>query len=150
MKPNRKQILSLAVALCFCGAVAAYGAEETATERPLSQQELAALEQFLSLSDEQLDRIQAAVARVRAMSIEERKAYAEEIVRYRSLPREERAQIREGWGWQSAGDREDWRAMMQALTPEERRELHEAMHRLPHGERTEYRLKVLEKWRGES
>lgn len=57
----------------------------------MSQQELAALEQFLELSDAQLDRIQAAVARVRAMSVEERQAYAEEIARFRKLPTPERA-----------------------------------------------------------
>jgi hypothetical protein len=123
------------------------GAESPREGETLSQQELAALEQFLTLSDEQLDRIQAAVARVRSMPLEERQAYAQEIIRLRSLPQEERAQIRQGWGWQTPEDREDWRTMMQKLSPKERQELHESMGELPPGERVQFRVKVLEEWR---
>jgi hypothetical protein len=148
MKNRRKKwlgVLACAASLAF--ATVARTNEAPANPESLSQQELAALEQFLRLSDEQLDRIQQAVARVRAMSAEERKAHAEEIVRFRDLPPDERSRIRDRWGWQNARDRDDWRTMMQALSPEERQKVHEKMQSLPPGERTAYRVEILEQWR---
>ena len=147
MNDNIHRFLTFVLASIFLTAAVSALANEQEAREPLSQQELAALEQFLRLSDEELDRIQEAIGRVRAMPLEERRAHAEEIVRFRSLPAEERTRIRDGWGWRSARDRDDWRAMMQGLSPEERQEIHEKMRNVDPGERTALRLEILERWR---
>ncbi len=118
--------------------------------RDFSSAELAALEGFLTMSDEQLDRVQDVIERIRVMSEEERSAFAAEVVEYRRLPREERVRIRDGWGRRTTDeDREDWRRMMRTLTPEERRETHESLQGLSGDDRLERRLEILEAWREE-
>ena len=118
-----------------------------AQEDELSARDLAALERFLTMSDEELDRLQAALGRIRAMSEEERRQFAGRVVEYRRLPRDARQREREGWGWQEGRDREDWRRMMQDLNPAERRQVHEALQDLSPEDRIENRLKLIEKWR---
>ena len=116
-------------------------------EDELTARDLAALERFLTMSDEELDRLQAALARIRAMSEEERRQFAGRVVEYRRLPRDERQREREGWGWREDRDREDWRRMMQDLDPTERRKVHESLQDLSPEERIERRMELIEKWR---
>lgn len=115
--------------------------------RGFERHDLASLEQFLTLNDEELDRLQEALARIRAIPEEERADFAGRIVEFRSLPREERQRLRDGWGRQSDHDREDWRRMMRELTPRERRAVHEALEGLSPAEHTERRREILEDWR---
>lgn len=117
--------------------------------REFTPPELAALEEFLTMSDEELDRLQSAIDRIRAMSEEERAQFAGRIVEFRRLPREERQRMREGFGRQSFDERDDWRRMMQDLTPEERRSVHESLQDIPGDERTQRRLRMIEEWREE-
>jgi hypothetical protein len=121
-----------------------HGASGNTAESP---SDLAALEQFLGLSDAQLDQLMAALARVRAMSPQQRLAFAEEIRAYRRLPGEQRRQLREGWGRQGAESRDDWRRMMLALEPAARARVQEELQSLPPDERVKRRLELLEEWK---
>ncbi len=109
--------------------------------------ELAALESFLTMSDEELERLETAIARIRAMPEEDRERFARQILTFRGLPGEERQRLREGWGRYGEGEREEWRIMMRELSPAERREIHESLQDLPAAERTERRLEIIEDWR---
>ncbi len=109
--------------------------------------ELAALEGFLTMSDEELERLETAIARIRAMSEEERARFSSQILAFRGLPGEERQRLREGWGRYGEREREEWRIMMRELSPAERREIHESLQDLPGAERTERRLEIIEAWR---
>lgn len=109
--------------------------------------ELKALESFLTMSDEELERLETAIARIRAMSEEERARFASQILTFRGLPVEERQRLREGWGRYGEREREEWRNMMRELSPRERREIHESLQDLSSAERTERRLEIIEDWR---
>ncbi len=122
--------------------------DEAGTRNGLSTAELGALEGFLAMSDEELDRVQDAIARIRVMSEDERRALAAEIVDYRRLPREERSRIRDGWGRRTGDEeREDWQRMMRELTPTERREIHDRLQAVDRDERHTLRMDILEEWR---
>jgi hypothetical protein len=125
-------------------------ADERATSSLLnghSAGELAALEQFLGLSDAQLDQLIDALQRVRAMTPEERVGFAKAIRDYRQLPGEQRRQIRDGWGRQSDASRDDWRRMMQALGPDERARIQAELQAADPDQRVQRRLEILEAWR---
>jgi hypothetical protein len=130
-------LLSTALALQPC---AAAGKGDSADD-------LVALEHFLRLSDEQLDQLQAALARIRAMTPEERAAFAEEVLCYRALPGDQRRQIREGWGRQNRDNQDQWREMMQQLGPQQRDRIQSELQSLPPDKRTQRRLELLEQWR---
>lgn len=112
--------------------------------------EMAALEQFLSLEDEQLDQMLAALQRVRALSPQERAAMLEQIRQYRALPPEERRQLRDGWqGGRGSGriaEQDKWRRMVNALPAAERERLQRFLQTIPQGERAPYREQLLEAW----
>ena len=144
MKTSPRTVLILLVATL--AACAGFAAQDDAN-RATPAAELAALEQFLSLSDAQLDQLQAALARIRALSPAERAAFAEEILSYRALPGEQRRQIREGWGRHSRDSREDWRALMQSLNPQERARVQQELQALPPEQRLQRRLELLDQWR---
>ncbi len=148
------------VALALAGGRALFfsgdATRETAEERHTGQgphgrgyqgDELAALQSFLAMSDEELERLETAIARIRAMSEEERALFSREIVEFRTLPGEERQRLRDGWGRYGEREREEWRIMMRELSPRERREIHESLQDLSRAERAERRLEVIEKWR---
>ena len=143
MKRTAETFRFVLVAIACCCAPALPAASVNAE----SASELAALEQFLGLSDAQLDQLMAALARVRAMSAEERAAFAAEIRAYRGLPGEQRRQIRDGWGRQGAESRDDWRRMMLALDPEARARVQAELQSLPPDERVRRRLEMLEDWK---
>ncbi|HEY0945741.1 MAG TPA: DUF3106 domain-containing protein [Opitutaceae bacterium] len=112
--------------------------------------DLAALDRFLSLSDAELDQLQQAIARVRAMTPAERAGLREKMLAYRRLPAGERENLRLGWGWLNEQDRSDWPAMMHALPPEEREAIRVQVLALPPEERAARKHALLEQWRSRS
>lgn len=108
-----------------------------------------ALERFLTLSDDQLDRIQKAVAKVRAMNPAERAALHAQLHAFRQLPEDKRQQVRAGWGWQNERDRDDWPAMMHSLPAAERAAIQTELQSLPPEGRPARKHELLEEWRRE-
>lgn len=113
------------------------------------QAELAALERFLSMSDEELDQLQRAIARVRAMSPAERSALREKMLEFRRLPAAHREQVRLGWGWVSDEDRRDWPEWMRSRSDEERAAIQAELQQLPVEERAARKHVLLEAWRAQ-
>ena len=109
--------------------------------------ELAGLEQFLSLSDAQLDEMQAALARVRAMSPAERARLKQQIQEFRQLPAERQQALRQGWGQVPADLREGWREMMHAADDAQRAEIRRQMEAAAPEERTALRRRLVEEYR---
>ena len=107
-----------------------------------------ALERFLTMDDEQLDRIQQAVAKVRAMTPAERAALHTQMHAFRQLPEAKREQMRAGWGWQSEQDRADWPSMMRSLPAAERAAIQSELQSLPPERRPARKHELLGKWRG--
>jgi len=96
-------------------------AAEKSASRPVAElKELASVEQFLGLTDAELDQMQQVLARIRAMKPAERIALRAEIEKYRQLPEAQRQQLRQGWGWMPREVQDAWREMMQSATPERR------------------------------
>lgn len=113
---------------------------------PAELKELAAVEQFLSLSDADLDQMQQVIARIRAMKPGERVALLGEISRYRKLPEAQRQELRQGWGWMPREIQDGWREMMQQATPERRAEIQGKMQSLPAEEKLTYRQQLVEQY----
>lgn len=109
--------------------------------------DLAALDQFLAMDDAQLDQLQQAITRVRAMTPVERASLRARIVDYRQLPTEQREKVRAGWGWQSEADRNDWPLMMRSLPDAERSAIHTELQSLPPEQRATRKHTLLETWR---
>ncbi len=109
--------------------------------------EFAALERFLAMSDVELDAMQQAIARVRAMTPEQRAAFRAQLAEFRQLPEERRDEIRGGWGWHNAQDRDDWRTMMRAKSPEERAAVQRELLALPADQRAARKHAMLDAWR---
>ncbi len=110
--------------------------------------DFAALERFLDLNDEQLDRIQRAVARVRAMTPAERAALHTQLHAFRQLPEAQRERVRAGW--RDGRDRTDWPVMMRSLPETERAAIQAEIQALASEERATRKHELLEAWRGGS
>jgi len=108
--------------------------------------ELAALERFLDLPDEELDQMQQVIARIRAMSPAERAALRQEMDNFRRLPDTQRRQLRQGWGALESGLQDAWRRMMQAAPAERRAEIQEKLQALPPEKKAEYRRQLAEEF----
>ena len=108
--------------------------------------ELAALDQFLNLSDAELAQMEQVIARVRAMSPAQRAALRDEIAKFRQLPEPQRLQLRQGWGWKPAGIQDGWREMMQGAPPEKRAEVQAKLQALTPDQKTGYRRKLVEEY----
>lgn len=106
--------------------------------------ELAALDQFLHLSDEDLDQMQQVIARLRAMSAAEKAALRREMDKFRSLPENQRRQLRQGWGAIESGLQDAWRRMMQSATAEQHAEIQQKLQSLPPEKKAEYRRQLAE------
>jgi Spy/CpxP family protein refolding chaperone len=111
-----------------------------------SPAELAALDRFLDLSDAELAQMADAIARLRAMTPEQRVALRKEITEFRQLPETQRSRIRAGWGWMPAEIQNGWREMMQAATPEKRASIQARLQSLAPEERTRYRRELVEEY----
>jgi len=124
------------------------GAQSKSSDRPLSSSastsELASLEQFLNLSDEELARMEAVIARLRAMTPAQRAALRAEMVAFRELPETQRQQIRQGWGSVSTEIQNGWREMMQGLSAERRAEIQGRLQSLAPDEKIRYRRELVE------
>ncbi len=114
-----------------------------------SGDEMASLEVFLTLSDEELDKLLAAITRVRKMSPEERREFTRKIVNFRQLPENSRRQVREQWGWLEEADRNDWRLMMQVKSEAERSALQAELQALPPEKRAQRKHELLQAWRAQ-
>ena len=116
------------------------------TTAPAAPGDLAALEQFLNLSDAELAQMQQVIARLRAMTPAQRDALRDEMAAFRKLPEPQRMQLRQGWGWMPAEIQNGWREMMQGATPERRAEIQAKMQSLPPDEKTRYRRQLVEEY----
>lgn len=117
-----------------------------ANQPEAAPRELATLEQFLALDDAQLDQMQQAIARVRAMKPAERAQLRAKIDEFRRLPAGEREQLRRGWGHESSAMRDGWREMMQSLDDAGRAELRRKLDGLSPDEKAELRRELVEKF----
>ena len=108
--------------------------------------EMAALEMFLSLTDEELDQMVQVIARIRAMNTSERNALRAEIQKFRNLPESQRHQLRQGWGALEERLQEAWRRMMHSATNERRNEIQKQLQALSPEERTALRRKLAEEF----
>ncbi|MDO8542117.1 MAG: DUF3106 domain-containing protein [Opitutaceae bacterium] len=106
--------------------------------------ELAALEQFLGLSDAELVQMEQVIARIRAMTPAQRAAMRDQIAAFRRLPEPQREQIRMGWGWMPPEIQAGWREMMQTATPERHAEIQAKMQSLGPEEKMRYRRELVE------
>lgn len=137
--------LSLLIGLTMAVVWPLRAADQPAPARtPAELKELAAVEQFLALSDADLDQVQQVIARIRAMKPEERAALRTEITRYRQLPEAQRQELRQGWGWMPREIQDGWREMMQGASPERRAEIQNKMQSLPVEQRMTYRRQLVE------
>jgi hypothetical protein len=108
--------------------------------------ELAALDQFLHLSDEELDQLQQVIARLQAMTPAEKAALRREMDKFRSLPDAQRRQLRQGWGALEDRLQDAWRRMMQSATAEQHAEIQQKLQSLPPEKKTEYRRRLAEEF----
>jgi hypothetical protein len=129
--------------------VAPLGAAETPTapaRTAAELKELATVEQFLDLSDADLEQVQQVIARLRAMKPAEREVLRAEIAKFRALPAPQRQQLRQGWGWMPPEIQNGWREMMQGATNERRTEIQTKMQSMPPEERMIYRRQLVEEF----
>jgi len=116
------------------------------TPPPVHGREMASVEQFLSLSDADLDQLQQVIARIRAMPAEQRAELRKEIAQYRELPGTQREQLRQGWGWMSREIQDGWREMMQQVTPERRAAIQQELQALEPAAKTARRRQLVEEY----
>ncbi len=128
------------------GAADAPAAPATAAaSRPAAElKDFATVEQFLGLSDAELDQVQQVLTRIRAMKPEERAALRAEIAKFRQLPEGQRQQLRQGWGWMPREIQDAWREMMQAAPPERHAEIQQKLQAMSPDERLAYRRQLAE------
>lgn len=107
---------------------------------------MAALEMFLSLTDEELDQMVQVIARIRAMNASERDALRAEIRKFRNLPESQRHQLRQGWGALEERLQEAWRRMMHSASNERRNEIQKQLQALSPEDRTALRRKLAEEF----
>lgn len=133
--------------LCAADAPTASASGNVAAPRPAPElKDLATVEQFLGLSDAELDQVQQVLARIRAMKPEERAALRTEIAKFRQLPEGQRQQLRQGWGWMPREIQDAWREMMQAATPERHAEIQKKLQAMTPDERLAYRRQLSEEF----
>jgi hypothetical protein len=130
---------------CLMAFLFASSAAEPPASRPTAElKELASVEQFLGLSDAELDQIQQVLTRIRAMKPAERATLRAEIEKYRQLPDAQRQQLRQGWGWMPRDVQDAWREMMQSATDARRTEIQSKLQALSPDEKMAYRRKLSE------
>jgi hypothetical protein len=108
--------------------------------------EMASVEQFLSLSNSDLDQLQQVITRIRAMTPEQRAELRREINRYRDLPGPQREQLRMGWGWMPQEIQDGWREMMQNATLERRTAIQQQLQDLGPEEKAARRRQLVEEY----
>ena len=142
-----KTSLCLLLSILLLPAAALRAADPAPAPPPPStdkEVELAALERFLDLPDEELDQMQQVIARIRAMSPAEKAALRKEMDQFRRLPDAQRRQLRQGWGAMEDGMQDAWRRMMQSAPAERRAEIQQKLQALPPEKKAEYRRQLTE------
>ena len=142
-----KTLTCLGLILAFFGApLTAQSPSASAATPPSSSSagELAALEQFLNLSDAELAQMEAVIARLRAMTPAQRTTLRTEIAAFRQLPEQQRLQLRQGWGGMPAEIQTGWREMMQSATPERHAAIQAKLQTLTPDEKMRYRRDLVE------
>lgn len=142
-----KTSLCLLLSILLLPAAALRAADPAPAPPPHSankEVDLAALERFLDLTDEELDQMQRAIALIRAMGPAERAELHKAMNQFRSLPDAQRRQLRQGWGALESGLQDAWRRMMQSATPERRAEIQQKLQALPPEKKAEYRRQLTE------
>lgn len=145
--PSCPRFTSWQVVILFALAGRLADAAEPAAPRPPAElKELASIEQFLDLSDAELDQVQQVLARVRAMKPTDRSALKVEIAKFRQLPAAQRQQLRQGWGWMPREIQDAWREMMQKTSPERHAEIQKKLQAMSPEERLNYRRQLTEEY----
>ena len=144
--PRLLQMAALGTWLLFGSSITPAAAEKSASRPVAELKELASVDQFLGLSDAELDQMQQILARIRAMKPAERVALRAEIVKFRQLPDAQRQQLRQGWGWMPRDVQDAWREMMQSATPERRTEVQTKLQAMTPDERMTYRRQLSEEY----
>lgn len=146
-RPLLAALATLALPL-FLGAAPAAATPPPPSTAPAAAdaQEFAALERFLSMDDAQLERIQRAITRLRAMTPAERAALHDRLHAFHRLPPGERARVRAGW--RDERDQTDWPLMMHSLPEAERAAIQAELQSLEPAERATRKHELLELWRG--
>jgi len=145
-----KPIPALAFAIVLLLGSTLVGAADAGPPPPRSPtelKELASVEQFLGLSDVELDQILQVITRIRSMKPAERAALRTEIEKFRQLPEGQRQHLRQGWGWMPPEVQDAWREMMQGATPERRSEIQQAVQALSDPDaRLAYRRQLVDEY----
>lgn len=144
MKPSLPSLALAVLLLLLLAARPNVMAGEPSPRPPAELKELASVEQFLGLSDTELDQMQQVLARIRAMKPEERAALRAEVAKYRQLPEAQRQQLRQGWGWMPREIQDAWREMMQSATNEERTEIQTKLQAMSPDDRLAFRRQLTE------
>ena len=144
--PRLLQMAALGTCLLFGSSITPAAAEKSASRPVAELKELASVDQFLGLSDAELDQMQQILARIRAMKPAERVALRTEIEKFRQLPDAQRQQLRQGWGWMPRDVQDAWREMMQSATPERRTEVQTKLQAMTPDERMTYRRQLSEEY----
>jgi hypothetical protein len=139
-----KTLTCLGLALAFLAAPLTAQTPAPPPAASTSASELAALEQFLNLSDAELAQMEAVIARLRAMTPAQRTTLRTEIAAFRQLPEQQRLQLRQGWGGMPAEIQTGWREMMQSATPERHAEIQAKLQTLSPDEKMRYRRDLVE------
>jgi hypothetical protein len=144
-----KTLLCLFLSILLLPAAVLRAADPVPTQPPPTtnkEVDLAALERFLDLPDEELDQMQRAIALIRAMGPAERAELHKAMNQFRALPDAQRRQLRQGWGALESGVQDAWRRMMQSATPERRAEIQQKLQALPPEKKAEYRRQLAEEY----
>lgn len=139
-----KTLSCLGLALAFLAAPLTAQTPPAPPAASSSASELAALEQFLNLSDTELAQMEAVIARLRTMTPAQRATLRTEIAAFRQLPEQQRQQLRQGWGSMPAEIQTGWREMMQSTTPERHAEIQAKLQTLSPDEKMRYRRDLVE------
>ncbi len=160
MKTSLARALTATTALILAAVPPLAAADSASPSRPPAEiKEMAAVEQFLDLSDAELDQLLEVIARIRAMPPEQRTELRQEIAKYRQLPETQREQMRRGWGQRHPGMgpgagwgqmpaeiRAGWRDMMHDCTPEQQADIVAKLQALPPDQRNAYRRQLVEQY----
>ncbi len=105
--------------------------------------EMANLRVFLSMSDEQLERMESAIRQIREMSPAEKETLRNKLNAYSSLPKHQRESMNQAWGQLDQKIKNAWRNYVDSLNEDELTELRNRMDALSHADRFEFRMNLL-------
>lgn len=98
---------------------------------------------FLSMSDEQLERMESAIRDIREMSPGEKEALREKLDAYNNLPQRQRESMTQAWGQLDQKIKDAWRKYVDSLDQDQLDKLRQQMDALSHSDRFEFRMNLL-------